>query len=215
MRLGLLGGTFNPIHFGHLRSAEEIYENLKLDRIIFIPSAAPPHKDITKITPFFHRFKMTSLATKGCPHFSVSDIEERLPGKSYSIETLKYLHKTYGEKVTFYFILGLDEFLNIVSWKDYRDLSTLSNFVVIDRPGYPRSRVNEIITQELSKDFVFDARDNRFIHPSNYSIYLRQTTSIDISSTKIREYATERQSIRFLMPDAVYEYICREGLYRE
>lgn len=215
MRLGLLGGTFNPIHFGHLRSAEEIYQNLKLDHIIFIPAAIPPHKDIKKITSFFQRFKMTSLAIKGYSHFSVSDIEERLPGKSYSIETLKYLHKTYGEEVAFYFILGLDEFLNIGSWKDYRELFTLSNFVVIDRPGYPRSKVNEIITQELSEDFVFDARDNRFIHPSNYSIYLRQTTLIDISSTKIREYATKGQSIRFLIPDAVYEYICREGLYRE
>lgn len=213
MRYGLLGGTFNPIHLGHLRSAEEIYDDLKLDHVIFIPAAIPPHKNTRRIIPFFHRFKMVGVAIKDYPHFSVSDIEERLPGKSYSVETLRYLRKIHGKKVAFYFIMGLDEFLKISSWKDYRELFKLSNFVVINRPGFAKSKVKEIITQEISKNFVFDTEENRFISPSAFSIYTRETTLIDISSTRIREHIRKSKSIRFLVPDVVYEYIHKEGLY--
>jgi nicotinate-nucleotide adenylyltransferase len=214
VRLGLLGGTFNPIHFGHLRLAEEIYEDLGLQQVIFIPAAIPPHKDAEEIIPFSHRFDMVDLAIRDCLHFSVSDIEEKLPGKSYSIETLKYLRKIHGEKVAFYFILGIDEFLNICSWKDYRNLFTLCEFVVIDRPGYPASKLPEIVNKGLSQDFSFNDEERRFVHPSKYSIYLRQTTLLDISSTKIREYVSKGKSIRFLTPDVVCDYIFKEGFYR-
>lgn len=213
MRYGLLGGTFDPIHLGHLRSAEEIYDDLKLDHVIFIPAAIPPHKDTRRIIPFFHRFRMVDVAIKNYPHFSVSDIEERLPGKSYSVETLRYLRKIYGKKITFYFIMGLDEFFKISSWKDYRELFKLSNFVVISRPGYAKNKVKEIITQEITKNFVFDTEENRFFSSSAFSIYTRETTLIDISSTKIREHIKEGKSIRFLVPNAVYEYIYKEDLY--
>ena len=149
LRLGLFGGTFNPIHYGHLRSAEEVCEALALTRLWFIPAGHPPHKTAPGITPFEVRLEMSRLAVGDHPVMAVSDIEGRRPGRSYSIETLRQIRQEVGPAWELYFILGLDAILEIATWKDYTDLFTLSHFVVLDRPGYDRQRLEEVLLREV------------------------------------------------------------------
>ncbi len=152
-RLGLFGGTFNPIHYGHLRSAEEVCEALGLTRLWFIPAGTPPHKADQGITPFAVRLEMTRLAVGDHPVMSVSDLEGRRPGRSYSIETLRQIRQEIGPSWELYFILGLDAVLEIATWKDYQDLFTLSHFVVLDRPGYDRHLLEEVLLTEVHPHF--------------------------------------------------------------
>ena len=213
LRLGLFGGTFNPIHLGHLRAAMEIEEAFSLDRVLFIPAAVPPHKTPENVLPFSRRSRMVRLAIAGHPSFRVSDVEQRSKGKSYSIRTLRYFHKVYGRKVDLFFILGLDAFGEINTWKDYQQLFPLSHFVVMDRPGYRRSHLKEFLRQEIASDFVFLPKESRFLHPSGHSVYFFSITLMDISSTLIRNLRKRGRSIRYLLPQAVEDYILGKKFY--
>ena len=125
MGIGIMGGTFNPIHFGHLRAAEEVAESLQLQQVIFIPAAKPPHKSEVGLVSFDHRWHMMELATAGNTLFVLSDLEHQRPGISYSVETLTQLAKDRGGSEELYFILGLDAFLELPTWKRYRELLSL------------------------------------------------------------------------------------------
>ena len=135
MRLGLFGGTFNPIHLGHLRAGLEIQERFSLDRVLYLPAAIPPHKATRELLSFAHRLKMVRLAVKGQSRLKASDAEIKRPGKSYSIQTVRYFHRAFPQGVDLFFILGLDAFLEISTWKDYRQLFGLCHFIVLDRQG--------------------------------------------------------------------------------
>ena len=212
MRVGLLGGTFDPIHNGHLRSAEEIWEDFNLDRVIFIPAYLPPHKDEKPVSEFNHRLEMCRLAIESIPHLSVSDLEMHRKGKSYSIDTLKDFQKSNpGDEI--HFILGMDAFLDVPSWDRFRELFKLAHFLVVTRPGYPRGPVEEILN-EVSPQWRYDPRSARYLHPYGYSVYFWETTLLDISSTRIRHYIREGKSISYLMPRRVENYIYEHGLYR-
>lgn len=214
MRLGLFGGTFNPIHYGHLRSAEEILESLALDRLLFIPAAQPPHKASGGITPFSTRLEMTRLAVEGHPVFEVSDIEGQRPGRSYSIETIRQFRARYAAAAEIFFIVGLDAILEINTWKDYRQLFTLCHFVVLDRPGSAPKQLATVLQQEVHPQFSYQAPQEAFLHPSGYQVFFRRTTLLEISSTRIRQLAGQGQSIRYLLPDAVRRYILLNKLYQ-
>lgn len=214
-RLGLFGGTFNPIHYGHLRSAEEVAEFLDLRRIWFIPAALPPHKAPADVTPFEVRLTMTRLAVGRHPRLGVSDVEGRRPGKSYSIDTLRYFREELGSRGELYFILGLDAMLEIASWKDYRELFTLSHFVVLDRPGYDRSQVEELLQREVHPDFEPLAAGNGFQHPLGCRVLFQATTLMDISATRIRRLARQGSSIRYLLPERVRRFILKNKLYND
>ncbi len=213
-RLGLFGGTFNPIHYGHLRAAEEVCEALALHRLWFIPAGHPPHKTTPAITPFEVRLEMSRLAVGDHPVMSVSDLEGRRPGRSYSIETLRQIRREVGPAWELYFILGLDAILEIATWKDYKDLFTLSHFVVLDRPGYDRQRLGEVLLGEVHPLFRPLQRETGFQHPSGHNVVLQETTLMDISGTGIREMVRHGRSIRYLLPEAVREYIITHKLYR-
>ena len=213
-RLGLFGGTFNPIHFGHLRAAEEVCEALSLHHLWFIPAAHPPHKAPQDITPFEVRLEMTRLAVGDHPVMAVSDIEGRRPGKSYSIETLHLLREEVGPTWELYFILGLDAMLEIRTWKDYAQLFELCHFVVLDRPGYDRSRLWEMFTRNVQPHFQVLEGGAGFQHLSGYKVLWQQTTLLDISATGIRRLAHQGRSIRYLLPEPVRGYIIKHGLYR-
>jgi len=213
LRLGLFGGTFNPMHYGHLRSAEEVCEALGLTRLWFIPAGHPPHKTARGITPFEMRLEMSRLAVGDHPVMSVSDLEGRRPGRSYSIETLRQIRQEVGPTWELYFILGLDAVLEIATWKDYKDLFTLSNFVVLDRPGYDRQRLEEVLLGEVHPLFRPLKVERGFQHPSGHKVVLQETTLMDISGTGIRERARQGRSIRYLLPEAVREYIITHKLY--
>ncbi len=209
MRLGLFGGTFNPIHYGHLRAAEEVCEALGLERLIFIPAARPPHKQGVA-TPFAVRLEMVRLAVADHPLLEVSDLEDRRPDKSYSVDTLRWFRQEYGPEAAIFFIVGLDAMLEIQTWFEYGQLFTLSHFVVLDRPGYQMADLRRLLCDHLGCRF----EEGVFHHPGGGHIIPQAITRLDISSTQIRRLAAQGRSLRYLLPEAVRRYILIHNLYR-
>jgi nicotinate-nucleotide adenylyltransferase len=215
-RLGILGGTFNPIHFGHLAAAEEVRDRLKLERVIFIPSFLPPHKIDEEIPSAVKRQEMVRLAIKGNAHFTISDMEIRRGGRSYTIDTMEALQQSHpGAEL--YFLTGLDSFLEIRTWKDWDRLLTLCSFVVLSREGYRFRDIAQlgfldVPEQELS---ALDARekDQVVITGESRPVYLERVPFYDISSTDIRMRVREGRSIKYHLPEAVEHYIIENKLY--
>jgi nicotinate-nucleotide adenylyltransferase len=212
LRIGLLGGTFDPIHLGHLRSAEEVREAFNLEQVLFMIAASPPHKKPAAVAPFPHRFEMARLALKHVPYFVASNLEEARGGPSYSVETLRELHRHYKGQAELYFVVGLDAFLEITTWKEYPALFELANMVVISRPGYSWAKLRPLLKRELG--FQRQA-ENVFVHSSGLAVYLQETTHFDISSSRVRSLLGEGRSVRFLVPEVVEDYIRRHHLYAE
>jgi len=212
--IGLFGGTFDPIHYGHLRCADEAMEALDLDRVIFVPSAIPPHKPQGKLLPAEHRLKMVNLAIRGNSRFSVSDFECRRRVPSYSIETVEHFIETSNGRADITFILGSDAFREITTWKEVERLFTLCNMLVLTRPGKPLRGLEEVLPVETRKKFCYDKKDDRFTHLSGRSIYFRGMIPLDISSSEIRRRVREGLSISYLVPPAVEKYMYTHKLYR-
>jgi len=215
MKWGLFGGTFDPIHLAHLRCAQEVMELFDLNRVVFIPASEPPHKTGKDISPFSHRFQMVSQAIETNAAFSVSDVESRRPGKSYSIETIQHFLDQYLKDIELYFILGLDSFYEIQSWKDWKNLLHLCHFIIMTRPGYEARGLSGYLPPDVASKFVFKAGENGFRGPTGNCIYFREVTFLDISATDIRRRVREGRSIQYLTPDEVRHYIEKHGLYRE
>jgi len=213
VNIGLYGGTFNPIHFGHLRAAEEIWHKFRLGKIIFIPSAQPPHKTAEDIIDPLHRIKMITLAITGNDHFTVDDIEVNRPGKSYTIDTIRELKKRNPEK-NFHFILGLDAFLEINTWHHWKELFAETDFVVTSRPNVGKIPKGKIIPREIRKQFKYHPEQNLYTHKSGCKVFFTEVTNLDISASAIRKMVREGQSIRYLMPRRAIEYIIENKLYR-
>ena len=211
MRLGLFGGTFNPIHFGHLRAAEEVADFLQLQRLLFIPAARPPHKNRKSVTSFTARLEMIRLAVTKHPLFEVSDIENQRPETSYSIETLRIFRQELGPAIEIYFIVGLDAMLEIETWMDYQEIFKLCHFVVLDRPGYDFQALANILENKMNCSY--QTENQVFIHPGGNKIYFRPITRLDVSSTQIRRLTAMGLSLRFLLPDEVRRYILENKLY--
>jgi nicotinate-nucleotide adenylyltransferase len=217
VRIGVYGGAFNPIHYGHLRTAEEIVELLSLDKVIFIPSGKTPFDkpDLEKAT---HRYEMVKRAIKGNRYFEISDMEIKTRGKSYTVDTIKKLRNKYKGSELF-FILGIDAFIDLPGWKQPDKLITLSNMVIISRPGHafrdlsssPYLRgVSKRILNKLDKwiieMFIFNISDNK-------KGFLCNVTDIDISASHIRSLIISGKSIKYLLPDSVKSYIISHKLY--
>lgn len=225
MRIGIMGGTFNPIHLGHLRAAEEIYWAFDLDKIIFVPSYRPPHKEENKVAPALHRYEMVSLATIFTPYFSVSSIEIDRPGRSYSVETVQELQKVYGKDTILYFIVGVDAFLEISTWRNAKELFASVQFIVTARPGWRLDDVEKCLKPSqlgklgnprfrYLKISEIDSEEGIKI-PQRGLVLLVEVVSLDISSTEIRDLVEEGRSVRFLVPDTVAAYMAKNRLYRD
>jgi len=193
-----MGGTFDPIHFGHLAAAEQVRVGFDLDRVIFIPSGHPPHKQGKQITPGIHRYVMAVLATIDHPRFEVSTIELDRPGLSYSVDTIGLLKSQLPEGSEIFFITGADAIVEICSWKDADRLLRLCRFVAVTRPGYSTGSLQEIRER-------FGEAGSR-IHPY-------QITDLAISSSEIRERVRLGKPIRYLVPATVEHYIEKHHLY--
>lgn len=215
MKWGLLGGTFDPIHFGHLRAAEEMLQIFNLNRIIFVPSSRPPHKLEADITSFYHREQMVRTAIEGNVSFSFSDVENQRVGKSYSVETVEYILNKYMENLELYFIIGQDAFQAITTWKDWEKLLLLCNFAVMTRPGYKQKGLESVLPKAFSSKFTFDRKIEGYKGPTGHIIYFRSVTFLDISSSRIRESVRADQSIRYLVPDGVRNYISKNSIYKK
>lgn len=213
-RIGLFGGTFNPIHLGHLRGAEEIREIFQLDQIIFIPSSIPPHKMSGEIIEAKDRLEMVRLAISHNPYFSVSDIELLRPGKSYTIDTLRYFNKNKSEH--FFFIMGRDAFVEIETWKEFKNLFTLCHFIIMTRAGSQKENTSsDLLPRVLISDFQYNPKEEAYIHVSGYRLYFKEISFLDISSTKVRELIEKGKSVRYLIPQEVEGYIERHRLYQK
>jgi nicotinate-nucleotide adenylyltransferase len=219
-KIGLFGGTFDPIHYGHLRSAWEVREKFGLSKIFFIPAAVPPHKTTKAVESPKHRLEMIRLALKDCPELIVSRIELERTGPSYTIDTILHYRSQCGKGVTLFFIIGSDAFLELCTWKDYVELVRLVPFIVMIRPdssgadvAQKEKALEEFIMTQVPGEYAYHPSETCFIHPDRPGIFVHNATSLDISSTRIRSLIQERKSIRFLTPQAVEDYIIAKGLY--
>ena len=214
-KIGLFGGTFNPIHLGHLRAAEEICDAFALDRMIFIPSSYPPHKKKEGILASHLRAEMVRLAVSDNPRFSLSEAELDRPGKSYSVETIEYFRRELGTGTQLYFVVGLDAFLEINGWKEYASLFGLCHFVVMTRPGWEKKLSREHLPVELADEFCYDTQKGGYAHTAGFLVYPAEITGLDISSTRIREFLGKGNSVRYLVPPAVEAFIQTNRLYQD
>jgi nicotinate-nucleotide adenylyltransferase len=208
-RVGILGGTFNPPHLGHLRLAEEVAWSHGLSLVVFIPSNIPPHKDHRDIALPSHRMEMTRLACGDNSLFKASDIEIRLKGPSYTVNTLSTFAQEEGREL--YFILGTDSLKEVGGWKDCERLFRLSNFIVVTRPSVEFASAWSEVPDPVRRQF----RDTGGAYLSDLRTLIPSTVrGLDISSTMIRAMIKEGMSIRYLVPEVVREYITEHKLYR-
>lgn len=205
MRLGIFGGTFNPIHFGHLRAAEEVRDKLAIDRVLFMPSGNPPLK-VSGLIEASHRYAMTRLATSSNVNFLVSDLEVLKTEKAYTVDTLERLLEIYpGDEL--FFILGLDAFLDMPNWWQPERLSGLVDFIVVTRPGFDPADIGKspYIEHSEGPGLWSLTSGKRVIHVN--------ITAMDISSTNIRGLLKEGKGIKYLLPETVEQYIYSHRLY--
>lgn len=212
MRIGILGGTFNPIHLAHLRIAEEVREGCRLDRILFLPAAVPPHKAVAEDVPFAQRLHMVEQAVADNPFFVASDLEGRRRGRNYSVHTLEILQGEYPGAELF-FIMGMDSFLDISSWREYQRLFELAHIVVTSRPDAPGGNPMELVPVAMVGQFCYDGSSKNLRHKSGKRVFFFTETLLDISSTAIRQKVGEGKSVRYLLPLAVERFIMEHGLY--
>ena len=212
MRTGIMGGTFNPIHYGHLKCAEELLATCNLDRVIFIPAAQPPHKDNDGLNPFEQRLSMVKQAISPYQQFEASDVEAQRAGKSYTVDTLTILQQRYPDD-QFYFLVGMDSLNTIHTWHNYTQLFKLCHLVVARRPGVKMPASDAALPVAIRHQFCYDSELNLFCHSSGHQLIFLEQTFLDISSTQIRNNVANNQSIDRLVPAAVAEYITTHQLY--
>ncbi|MBP9483802.1 MAG: nicotinate-nucleotide adenylyltransferase [Negativicutes bacterium] len=200
-RVGVMGGTFDPIHLGHLAIAEAAFIEFQLEKVIFIPACEPVHKPKWAITEAKHRFAMTLLATAANPHFHVSSIEIDRSGPSYTSETLAELKSQFGEDTEIFFILGADAIADLPTWHDARECFKLCQFIGAIRPGVDNGAL------EKARDYFGEIAEGK--------IHQLATFELAISATAIRRRVQQKQSIRYIVPEEVAAYIIKEKLYQD
>lgn len=199
LKTGVFGGTFDPVHIGHLAVAERVRSDLSLDRVILVPTNKSPFKLGQVTSSGEHRLNMLRLATRDNPHFTASDIELRRGGTSYTVDTLEALNNLYPND-EFYFIMGMDSFLELNGWKGVGRLVELSQLVVVTRPGYE-------LPQEQRKLLALPAEVWRRTH-------FLEVPGLDIAATEIRDRVNKGQSVRYLLVPEVEIYVHENGIYR-
>ena len=216
MKIGILGGTFNPVHYGHLRAAEEVRERLALERVLFVPAGTPPLKS-DELADARHRLEMVSLAVAGNPFFEVSDVECKRPGTSYLVDTLGIISREHPDW-ELYFIIGSEAFAELPKWREPERLLRMARFVVLGRPplGFEAAL--------KGSPYIGDARALRALDRGEIesaelsiegagSVILLALDALPVSSTAIRSAVREGRSIRYLLPREVQLYIITEKLY--
>ncbi len=214
-RIGIFGGTFNPIHVGHVKACLEVQKVFSLKKILFIPSYIPPHKGSSDIAAPSHRMKMVELAVAPYPQFIPSSIEIEAKGKSYSILTLAKLKERYPDAWIF-FILGVDAFLEIDTWKDYEKVLEQCHFIVISRPGYRLEDAEHILGGKY-KNWIHRLSGQEEISDqilSDYKIFLLSISALDLASQEVRKRIKNGKSITGQVAESVEAYINENKLYQ-
>jgi len=194
--LGMMGGTFDPIHCGHLAAAEEARARFHLDRVVFVPSGQPPHKKEYPVTAAESRYDMVRLAIGSHPNFEVSRLELDRPGPSYAVDTVRTLRAQLDPETRLYFITGADAILEMLTWRSPEELAKSCDFIAVTRPGYDLGRLEQALGS------LPGAR-----------VHLLNAPGVDISSTDIRRRVVRGDSLRYLVPTPVVRYIAAHGLY--
>jgi nicotinate-nucleotide adenylyltransferase len=197
-RLGIMGGTFDPIHFGHLVTAEEALVQFNLDRVLFMPTGRPALKTHKRVAAAEHRYLMTVIATASNPDFDVSRMEVDRPGTTYTVDTLKAIRDAHGPSTELFFITGADAVWEIIGWKDADAIADLATFIAATRPGYDLDA----------------ARQAHMDAATRFRIEYIEVPALSISSTDLRSRVAARRPIRYLAPEAVGAYIEKHQLYR-
>ena len=199
-RIAIMGGTFDPIHFGHLVAAEAARDSFKLDRVYFVPSGNPPHKKDYPVTDAKHRYLMTNLAVAANPYFEVSPIEIERPGYSYAIDTVSEFYNFYKDQADLFFITGADAILEILTWKNVERLTEFCCFIAATRPGTHLDEIYQFL-RELPKNI-------------SSRIQIMEVPALAISSSDIRKRVANHRTIKYLLPEAVEQYIVKNDLYK-
>ncbi len=208
--IGIFGGTFDPIHFGHLRMAEELASALALDQVRFIPAGQPPHRASPR-TEAKHRLEMTRLAIAGNPRFVLDEREVREPRASYTFDTLTSLRQELGPDQPLWLLMGTDAFFGLPTWKEWRQLFSLAHIAVAHRPGYKLTQ-SDMLPDPLRRELEERRCDTPPATPAG-SVFLKAVTALDISATAIRQHLSAGTSARYLLPDSVLDYIRQHHLY--
>ena len=217
-RVGIYGGSFNPVHFGHLRCALEVRQRADLALVKLVPASMPPHKDVASIAPAVHRLAMLEAAIESEPGLAIDPLELERAGPSYTIDTLRELRKRYPE-VAHALILGFDSFCDLPTWKDFRKILTEVDLLITSRPPdvVVRGRNNsafEKLPVAVSSEFCYEEDSQCYIHESGRKLEFIPVTPIDISASIIRQTIAAGESGRFLLPEASLDYLHQQGLYR-
>lgn len=209
-KIGLLGGTFDPVHVGHLQLAEAVLDECGLDKIIFIPSAEPPHKNESTITPFEHRVAMLELISENKKQFECNSIEGGLAKPSYTIDTLRVMREEYENIATLSFIIGADAFLDIATWKSYQKIPYLVKIILSPRKGFSNEKLFEIL-----KMLGYESSGGRWLAATGQKdISILESTPINLSSSTIRSLISQGEPVQHLLPKAVFDYLTKHSLYR-
>jgi nicotinate-nucleotide adenylyltransferase len=209
--IGIFGGTFDPIHFGHLRLAEELAGVLGLAQVLFVPAGQPPHREAPR-TAASHRLEMVRRAVAGNPRFAVDAIEVLRPQPSYMVDTLTALRATWGAEQPMWLLLGADAFASLASWHDWRHLFDLANIAVVTRPGTPLLQSDALTEPRKSEGLKRQTTNGSAAGPAG-AVCFEPMTPLDISATAIRNTLSRHGSVRYLLPDAVLDYIYEHQLY--
>ena len=220
LRLGIFGGTFNPIHRGHTQVARDVLRMYRLTRICFIPCASPPHKTEKGLAEAKDRYQMVSSALAGESDLVVSDVEIKRSGPSYTIDTLHHFRRQEAQGMELFFILGLDAFLEIHTWKSYCDMFRLAAFIVMGRPQTEPStqpwttKAVDFARRRISGDYMLAASGDVLMHPRNEPIHLALVTPVPISSSQLRKMIRQEHPYKDWVDPSVAAFIERKGLYR-
>ena len=226
--IGLFGGTFNPIHVGHLRAIQEVQNRFVLDKCYLIPAALPPHKEPGDVIDAKYRLEMIRLAVSEYSNgllnsVIISDIELKRSGPSYTIDTVNYFKSIFPDYSRLYLILGIDAFLEINTWKSYSELFYLTAFIVMTRLGAQEAIgaegalkwkiLEDYIKEKISSSYKFSISQSCFVHNKKQTIFFVDIDSLDISSTEIRNLIKNGRSIKFFVPEKVEDFIISNGFY--
>jgi len=215
VKIAIFGGTFDPIHSGHVEAAKAATRRLHLNKVLFIPTGCPPHKTADHLTDYHHRFAMVALACADDSRFVPSPLEspELHPGPHYSIDTVRRVRRLLHPGDRLYFLIGLDALLDLPHWKQYRQLLDLTDLIVVSRPGFDSREVEKALPRNLL-DPRRARRDSRQVRLRRTTLHILPGVEVPVASTGLRRAIQQKQSIQGLVPPLVEQYIMKEGLYR-
>ena len=214
-RVALYGGTFDPVHLGHLEVARAVSQLFEIEKVMFIPAQVAPHKITRPVTAPLHRYAMLVLATQDDPRLAISSFEIEAPDRRYTVDTLAHFMKVYGDTSELFFIMGADSWSEIKTWQDWNRLLTMVNHIVVTRPGYDIDGPNEV--RERIVDLRVDKSVNSSFIENDTRIYLTDVVMRDVSATQIRSLAVERRfrELTQFVPESVANYIQKYAIYQE